>query len=256
MSNFDEDIKRINDEMMADGTIDNIIRERLTKAYTDAVDNAFRWGDLKDAIEKRLKEILIPAIERSDLSDYVVKLDEILTSIIHETSLPDHKRLLEHFDTIICKKMPKTITLEEILDKYMEFCKEELECCGRKVDTDEGDPSYENCEAQVTVEDDDRYGRFSNEYAVLLCQIGEDESDENKEKLNRRVRLTHYSWEKEEGYRIEYSGATDITSLKYMPDFDVWLLALSQNGTRVIAERGDGESDEFEPNAQPECEWT
>ena len=48
MSNFDEDIKRINDEMMADGTIDNIIRERLTKAYTDAIDNAFRWGDLND----------------------------------------------------------------------------------------------------------------------------------------------------------------------------------------------------------------
>ena len=41
-----------------------------------------------------------------------------------------------------------------------------------------------------------------------------------------------------------------------MPDFDVWLLALSQNGTRVIAERGDGESDEFEPSAQPECEWS
>lgn len=256
MSNFNEDIKRINDEMMIDGTIDNIIREHLTKAYADAIDHAFRWGNLKEVIEKRLEEILIPAIEQSDLSDYVVKLDEVLTSIIHETALPDHKRLLEHFNTIVCQKLPKTITLEEILDKYAEFCAEELECYNREVNTDDREPSYESCEIRVSVEDNDYYGRFSNDYALLLCEIGEDESDENKEKLNRRARLTHYSWEKEEGYRIVYGGATDITSLKHMPDFDVWLLALSQNGTRVIAERGDFESDEFEPNAQPECTWS
>lgn len=256
MSNFDEDIKRINEEMMTDGTIDNIIRDHLAKAYNDAIDQAFRWGKLKDAIEKRLAEILIPAIERTDLSEYVVKLDSVLTSIIHETALPDNKKLLEYFETLTCKEMPKTITLDEILDKYVEFCKEEIDCCGREVCTDDG-PEYVSGEAQVCINSDNRYGtRFHNEYAMLLCQIGECESEENKENLNRQIKLTHYSWEKEEGYRIDYGNGADITSLRSMPSFDVWLLALSQNRTRVLANIGDAEEDDFVPNAEPEPEWS
>lgn len=44
MANFDEDIKRITDEIMQDGTIEKILREKVEKGFLEAVDGAFRWG--------------------------------------------------------------------------------------------------------------------------------------------------------------------------------------------------------------------
>lgn len=252
---FNEDIKRINDEMMADGTVDNIIREHLKKAYESAIDNAFRWGELKDTITKRLTEVLVPAIERSDLSEFVVKLDDVLTQIVHETALPDHKNLMESFKTITCEKMPDTVTLEDILKKYSEYVAEDLDCCGREVITDD-DPCYADFDAIVSVEESDRYHYNKSEYATLVCAIGEDEDESNKETFERRIDLVHYSWDKAEGYRISYGNACDITSLKNLPSFDAWMIALSQNGTRLIASVDDSEEDCFEPKAEPECEWS
>lgn len=255
MSNFDEEIKRINDEMMADGTVDQIIRDNLKKAYETAIGNAFRWGDLNNAIEKRIKEIMVPAIERSDLSEYVTKLDDVLTQIIHETALPDHKTLIENFKTLTCDKMPKIITLEEILEKYGEFVAEDLDCCGREVLTDDS-PTYVDFEAMVCVEESDTPRYTKSEYAVLSCTIGDEEDEDNRDTFERKINLVHYSWDKEEGYRIEYSCASDITNLRNLPAFDAWLIALSQSGTHLVAELGDHEEDDFEPKAEPECEWS
>lgn len=255
MPNFDEEIKRINDEMMADGTIDQIIRENLIKAYQNAIDNAFKWGDLKTAIEKRIKEIMVPAIERSDLSGYITKLDDVLTQIIHETALPDHKTLIENFKTLTCDKIPKTITLEEILEKYGEFVAEDLDCCGREVITDDS-PAYVDFEAMVCVEESDRRRYANSEYAVLSCTIGDEEDEDNRETFDRKINLVHYSWDQKGGYRIEYGCANDVASLKNLPSFDAWLIALSQNGTYLIADLGDSEEGDFEPKAEPECEWS
>lgn len=33
MANFDEDIKRITEEVLQDGTVDQIIREKVTKGF-------------------------------------------------------------------------------------------------------------------------------------------------------------------------------------------------------------------------------
>lgn len=42
MANLDEDIKRITDEIMQDGTIEKILREKVEKGFSDAIDSAFR----------------------------------------------------------------------------------------------------------------------------------------------------------------------------------------------------------------------
>lgn len=52
MANFDEDIKRIMNEAFEDGTVDTIIKEKIRKGMENAIDSAFKWGELKDAIEK------------------------------------------------------------------------------------------------------------------------------------------------------------------------------------------------------------
>lgn len=97
MANFDEDIQRITNELLENGTVDKILREKIEEGFTKAVESAFSYGVLKDAIKKRVEEILVPFIEGYNMSDYLVKLDTVLTDIVNSTTLSDNKKLLENF---------------------------------------------------------------------------------------------------------------------------------------------------------------
>ena len=44
MANFDEDIKRITDEILSDGTVDQIIREKVTDGIEKAIASSFNYG--------------------------------------------------------------------------------------------------------------------------------------------------------------------------------------------------------------------
>ena len=255
MSNFDEDIKRISDEMMNDGTIDGIIRDKLKKAYESSIESAFRFGALSNAIEKRIEEVMVPAVEKADLSEYVTKLDNVLSEVIKATALPDYKKLLQNFKDFIRTDLPKSITLEDLLSEYNKFVAADIDCCGREVVHDEGDPEYQYVQTYAEIDEDE--SRYYNrpEHAVLRLHIDEDEEEDNENALNREVKLTRYSWEKEDGWRIEYGNALDIQSLRYMPSFDVYLLALSQNGTRLIGKICDCEEDSVTPDAKPEVDF-
>lgn len=52
MTNFDEDIKRITDEILQDGTVEKIIREKITKGFESAIESSFSYGKLRDAVKK------------------------------------------------------------------------------------------------------------------------------------------------------------------------------------------------------------
>ena len=255
MSNFDEDIKRISDEMMKDGTIDDIIRDKLRKAYESSIESAFRFGALSDAIEKRIKEVMVPAVEKADLSEYVTKLDDVLSEVIRATALPDYKKLLQNFKDFIRTDLPKSVTLKDLLSEYNKFVAADIDCCGREVVYDEGDPEYKYVEAYAEIDEDESRYYNKPEHAILRLHIDEDEEEDNQDTLNREVKLTRYSWEKDKGWRIDYGNAADIQSLRYMPSFDVYLLALSQNGTRLIGEMCDCEEDSVTPDAEPEVDF-
>lgn len=256
MSNIEDDIKRVSDEMMRDGTIDEIIRNNLKDAYKNAISSAFRFGSLSNAIEQRIKEIMVPAVEQADLSEYVIKLDEVLSEIIRETALPDHKQMLKNFKDFIRSDLPNEITLEELLEKYNEFAAHDIDCCGREVNTDDGDPEYAYVDTYAEITEDESSYYRNNEHAVLLLHIGESEDTSNQETLNREVHLTRYGWEKEKGWRLDYGNVSDIKSLRVMPSFDVYLLALSQNGTRIVGEIDDCVDDSVVPEDEPEISFS
>ena len=54
MANFDEDIKRITDEILSDGTVDQIIREKVTDGIEKAIASSFNMESLKRRSKKEL----------------------------------------------------------------------------------------------------------------------------------------------------------------------------------------------------------
>ena len=99
MANFDEDIIRITEEVLSDGTVDRIIREQVVKGFENAISNSFKWGELEQTIKDRVKNILVPFIESYDMSEYIVKLDQVLSDVVNSTSLVENKtnNYLSHF---------------------------------------------------------------------------------------------------------------------------------------------------------------
>ena len=79
MATFDEDIKRITDEILSDGTVDQIIREKVTDGIEKAIASSFNYGKLEKAVKERVEQVLVPFIESYDMSGYIVKLDTLLT---------------------------------------------------------------------------------------------------------------------------------------------------------------------------------
>ena len=75
--------------------------------------------------------------------------------------------------------------------------------------------------------------------------------EEQQEELNRSIRLDHYKNGKE-GWDIYTEFNPDITSLRYLDDFDVYLLKLQRAKVKVIMDikyDNDSVDSENEPEA-------
>lgn len=231
MANFDEDIKRITDELMQDGTIEKILREKVEKGFLEAVDSAFRWGELKDAIEKRVKEILVPYVESYDMSKYIIKIDTILTDIVNQTSLQDNAKILENFKNLMIEPGIKYVTLEDIFERYKKYVSKNMETVGRDVEYD-GEPYYKpiGVTAEIVKEDERPWSCFK--HAILELAVDEEEQQEN---LNFSIRLSRWDSEYEtKGYSINYDVAPSIKGMRYLNDFEIYILRLSRAGVRLL----------------------
>lgn len=239
MANFDEDIRRIMDELMKDGTVDGIIREKVRKGFEDAIDSAFRWGELKSAIEKRVKEVMVPCIEEYDMGDYIVKLDTVLTDIVNHTGLLDNKKILKNFQRLMSEPEEKEVTLGQIFEMYKKHVAKHMDTTGRAVDFDCDGPCYEamGVTAGIDEEDDEPWRQF--QYATLELEVDE---EEQQEELNFSIRLVRWKGDKEKGYEIIYGVPQSVSGLRSLSDFEIYLLRLSRAGARLL----DDEKEDFD----------
>lgn len=234
MANFDEDIKKITDEIMQDGTIEKILREKIEKGFLEAVDSAFKWGELKNAIEKRVKEILVPYIESYDMSSYIVKLDTVLTDIVNQTSLQDNAKILENFQKLMIEPGIEFVTLDDIFREYKKYVSKHMETSGRNVVYDEG-VYYEpmGVTAEIVKEDERPWSQFK--HAVLELAVDEEDQQDD---LNFSIRLSR--WEsvyEKKGYDIAYDMAPSIRGMKRLDDFEIYLLCLARAGVRLLDDK-------------------
>lgn len=93
MANFDEDITKIIDKILQDGTVEKIIREKITKGFASEIESSFCYGKLRDAVRKRIDEVLVPFIENYNMGEYIIKLDTVLSEIVNATTLVEWRIL-------------------------------------------------------------------------------------------------------------------------------------------------------------------
>lgn len=248
MANFDEDIKRITNEVMEDGTVDQIIREKVVKGFNDAIESAFRWGDLKSAIKKRVKDTMVPFIEEYDMNEYLLKLETCLSEIIKNSTIVDQKMMLENFQNIMLDVPKQDWTLKELLDVYKQFAADKIDTDGMGIDYDDG-VSYDYFEVSAEIEEEERWYKSSFLDAKLYFKVDSNNDSENED-IQFKVNLSKY--DKRDYWEIRFHGDIDINRLRYMSDFEVFLMKLSRYNCHLVG--NDTYLDaEVKPKAAPEA---
>lgn len=234
MANFDEDIRRITNEILQDGTVDQIIRQKVTKGIEDAISESFSYGELRNTIKERVKQILVPFIEKYDMSEYIVKLDTILTEIVKQTALVDNKKILENFQYLMVEPQEKEVKLSDLFKEYQKHVARYMETVGREVDYTEGDPEYEPMNVYFQFKQEPPCSWLSYEYAKITFGV---EEEEQQEDLNRTIHITRYKKEREEGFEFSIDNTLALNSLKGMSRFDLLFLKMQRANVRLIIDK-------------------
>lgn len=232
MANFDEDIKKITDEILSDGTVDKIIREKLTDGIEKAISSSFSYGELGNAVKERVEQVLVPFIENYDMSAYITKLDTVLTEIVNKSVLMDNKQMLENFQYLMKEPQITEIKLTDLFKEYKKFVARNMVTIGRAVLLDES-PEYEEMTVFFELEEDRERSWSSFKYATIDFTV--DEEEQQKE-LNRTIRLVKWHGDRKDGWEIREDTNPNLNSLRNLNKFDLLLLKLQRADVRIIAD--------------------
>lgn len=244
-----EELLKIAQESLSCEEVEQIVREKFMSALGGAIEDAFRWGDAKRALENRVKEVIVPYIERYDLSSYLPKLDSVLTELVNSDTCMGNKRILENFKDLMAEPEQKEIKVTDLFKAWIKQCNKDIDPTDLEIDYDDG-IRYSCVECEMRIEELDKPSWSSCQRAVITFE------NEHDEKLNIELPISKWVWDsgKEEPYTLSISNDVRISSLRRLNGFQILLLRMERARTTVIIDK-DSAYDEIWPEAEPEASF-
>ncbi|WP_395893978.1 hypothetical protein ACH2FV_13085 [Bacillus safensis subsp. safensis] len=242
--NLEKNIKDVIAKQLENGIVEKLIAEQLKQGVSKALEDLFAsyGGEARKVIENKLKSVIVPYLETYDYSEYITKLDHVLVETIKEASF-DNRTLLENFKNLMIEEKEKTIKLSDLFEKWKEYVAKKVETDGLEVEFDDG-PEYEAVEVSVQIERNEDRSWSSFEYATIFFECEHDED------LNFEIPISIYKRDKE--WDINYRTSNELKSLKYLNEFEILLMRLSQNGVKLDLDI-EWEKDQVTPDEEPEA---
>ena len=244
--NLEEKITNAVIEKLTDGTVEELVKKNVESAINKSLDNLFSWsGAGKKMIDEKVKEVIVPVIERHDFNQYIVKLDSVLTEIINQTSLAGNEKILENFKSLMVEPDMKVIKLSDIFKKYCEYVAHDVDTDDLEACCDDGEPYYESVTANMEVEHEERWFSSSEWCRVKFW------CDADKE-LSRELRLYRNKTDRNWNISYEINTFCDINSLRNLSQFDIFLMTLKRGFVDIEIDTESEYEDDIEPEAKPE----
>ena len=202
------------------------------------------------AIEEKVKEVMVPYIESYDFSEYLPKLDSVLTEIVNSDFCIGNKKVLENFKNLMIEPEQKEIKLTDLFKAWIKQCERDIDTDDLDIDYDDS-VSYQSVECEMRFELEDKPSWSSKQRAVITF---ENEHDEN---LNVEIPVSKWIWNSrnEEPYTLSVNKDLTISSLRNLSEFEVLLLRLSRAGTAIIIDK-EYDDDYIQPEKQPEASFS
>lgn len=245
-----EELLKIAQESLSDDEVAEIIKDKFKKALGDAVENAFRWGDAKKAIEKKVKEVMVPYIEKYDFSEYLPKLDSVLTELVNSDTCLGNKKILENFKELMTEPETTKIKLTDLFNAWIKKCEKDIDTDDLEICYDDG-VSYCSVQCEMRFEKQDKPSWSSLRRAVIVFE------NEHDEKLNIEIPVSRWEWDsgKVEPWTLSISNDVRISSLWRLDDFQILLLRMERTGTEIIIDK-DYDDNEIQPEKEPEASFS
>lgn len=229
MSNLENSIKDCITNEIEKGIIEKVIADQLEKCIEKSVSDMFSWGgEVKKVVEEKIKSVMIPYLESYDYSQYIVKLDSVLTDVLKATAL-ENKTILTNFKELITET-PKEVKMSDILEEWAKHCE-------RNVDKDKIDMDYEGGYVTATLDTEEVSSSWSDFQRVIVRL----ECDEDEE-LKCEFEISKWKGRRE-NFTMDKKALHEISSLRNLSEFDVFLLKVSQGYNNIIL---DIENDSLE----------
>lgn len=245
-----EELLKIAQESLPSDEVNQIVKEKFMKALGDAIEDAFRWGDAKHALENKVKEVMVPYIENYDFSAYLPKLDSVLAELVNSDSCIGNKEILENFKDLMTEPEQKEIKVTDLFKAWIKQCNKDIDTDGLEIDYDDG-VSYSCVDCEMRVEELDKPSWSSCRRAIITFENKRDE------KLNIEIPISKWVWSsrKEEPYTLSISNDVMISSLRRLNEFQVLLLRLERAQTSIVIDK-DYEDDYIYPEKEPEANFS
>lgn len=245
--NLENSIKDVITKKLEEGIIEKLIAEQLENGVKNALKDLLgHYGDVTKVIEKQLKSVMIPYLESYDYSQYIIKLDSVLVDVLKSSTL-ENKKLLENFKELIIPEEDKDIKVTDLFERWKKYVAKNVETNGLEVCYDD-EPSYENVEVRMEVDYNNERSWSDIERAVLVFECDHDEE------MNFEINIHRWKKINKEKWSINYDSIHDLNSLRNLGEFEILLMRLKQNHTRLILD-SDYETDGVEPENKPEPTW-
>lgn len=245
-----EELLKIAQESLSSEEVNAIVKEKFMKALGDAVNDAFRWGDTKRALEDKVKEVMVPYIENYDFSAYLPKLDSVLTDLVNSEMLMSNKKVLENFQELMTEPEQKEIKLTELFKAWIKQCEKDIDTDDLEIDYDDG-VSYQSVDCTMRFELEEKQSWSSVQRAVIIFE------NEHDKKLNIEIPVSKWIWNarKEEPYTLSIASNVMVSSLRRLSDFEVLLLRLERAGTAIIIDK-EYDDNCIRPEKEPEASFS
>lgn len=245
-----EELLKIAQESLSSEEVNAIVKEKFMKALGDAVNDAFRWGDAKRALEDKVKEVMVPYIENYDFSAYLPKLDSVLTDLVNSEMLMSNKKVLENFQELMTEPEQKEIKLTELFKAWIKQCEKDIDTDDLEIDYDDV-VSYQSVDCTMRFELEEKQSWSSVQRAVIIFE------NEHDEKLNIEIPVSKWIWNarKEEPYTLSIASNVMVSSLRRLSDFEVLLLRLERAGTAIIIDK-EYYDNCIQPEKEPEVSFS
>ncbi|MGG7163775.1 hypothetical protein [Clostridium ihumii] len=231
MNSLENSIKDCITKEIEKGIIEKVIAEQLEKCIETSISDMFSWGgDVKKVVEEKVKSVMIPYLESYDYSQYIIKLDSVLTDVLKNSCL-ENKKLLENFKGLMTSEnIPRELKISDIFSEWNKYCED-------KVDKDKLDFDYDG--AYITTSFDvEEVSETWSSYKTFMVRF-ECEEDEDL-----KFEFSIHAWKPTEDskYTSQYMKTTDLRSLRYLNDFEILIMRLSEGYENIILDSyGDSE---------------
>lgn len=247
MNNLENSIKDCITKELEKGVIEKVIAEQLEKCVEKSISDMFGWGgEVKKVVEEKVKGVIIPYLESYDYSDYIIKLDHVLTNVLKMTTA-ENKKLLENFNELMSVDVNiRSIKVSEIFDKWCEYVEENVDTDDLEVDYDDG-VAYETVEVSYEFEDGEKRSWLKQENGRIIFECEKDE------KMNICIEV--YRWSdihKENEWSFRFNDRCELSSLRNLDKFSLYLMSLNQAGVKIELDK-TYDNEDVRPEKEPEA---